>query len=299
MQAVDRVGVQGIRGAAPFHSGLGIVFLPRTHTGSARWQNPSVHYARWQPSAEVAALVEHYWVVEAPAATSTVRAVLVPNGRATIQFSLGAPGVRVDRLGARHVNADVFLPAQPGPVLLEQDGASHYVGVQFAPWGARQIWPSAPKEPTSISRLTSVRPAADDLRSHPVESLDYWLSGLLPAEGGDLGLIRRCIAAIDADPAEAAVHQLSGRVGTSGSSIYRAFVKHVGLTPKQYIDVMRHRAFTDALLPEEAATAAATVAAAAGYFDQSHAIRAFRRYTGMSPRQFKGDYDGIARLLAD
>lgn len=57
-------------------------------------------YRRHRPDPALAGLVEHYWSVVSPAPPGPLRAVLVPNGRATVQFCLGRPGLR-------------FVPEQP------------------------------------------------------------------------------------------------------------------------------------------------------------------------------------------
>ncbi|WP_204027733.1 hypothetical protein [Sinosporangium siamense] len=42
-----------------------------------------MRYRRYAPAAALRDVVEHYWPVVSPAPASPVRAVLVPNGRAT------------------------------------------------------------------------------------------------------------------------------------------------------------------------------------------------------------------------
>ncbi len=76
---------------------------------------------------------------------------------------------------------------------------------------------------------------------------------------------------IDAAPAAVEVADLPRLASASPSTVYRQFVDRVGLSPKRYIAVMRHRRFTDALLAGVHGDSAAMIAAAAGYYDESHA----------------------------
>jgi AraC-like DNA-binding protein len=257
-----------------------------------------VRYERYEPTPALRDVAEHYWLVVAPAPRATLRAVLVPNGRATVQFCLATPGVRVNAAGMRARNADVFLPATSEPMLLEQDGASHYVGIQFTAWGARRLWPDAGGSPRPVSELTDQMPNPHDLAANPARTLDHWLTDLRPDTATDLSLIRGAVRAIDAGPDIVEVGDLPGLVAASPSTVYRQFVEHVGLSPKRYIAVMRHRRFTDALLLASQGDNAAMLAAAAGYYDESHASREFRRHTGMTAAEFRHSYDGIARLMA-
>ncbi|HIY65978.1 MAG TPA: helix-turn-helix domain-containing protein [Candidatus Agrococcus pullicola] len=91
---------------------------------------------------------------------------------------------------------------------------------------------------------------------------------------------------------------LCENLSVSASTMYRAFRRGVGLSPKQYIRVIRYRAFTDNLLEEASGRPAAFVAALSGYADQPHAAREFSRFTGMSAREFRNTHDGIAKLMA-
>ncbi|SDK21247.1 AraC family transcriptional regulator [Nonomuraea jiangxiensis] len=257
-----------------------------------------MRYRRFTPAAPLRDVVEHYWSIVSPPPARPIRAVLVPNGRATVQFCLGPAGVRIDTRGRRARNADVFLPATPEPFVLESEHASHHVGVQLTPWGARELWPASGRDPTQVEELAAILPSRAGLGTDPARELDSWLTALLPEAPRDCELIRRAVHAIDGAPGDVEVGDLPGLAGASASTLYREFARRIGLTPKQYISIMRHRRFTDTLLNSVHGDSAAMLAAAAGYYDQSHASREFVRYAGMTARTFRSAYDGIARLMA-
>lgn len=256
-------------------------------------------FRRYVPRAELVSVVEHYWTVVAPAPPTPVRAVLIPNGRATVQLCLGTPGTRTAVGGLPSRNADVLLPATTGPFVLEQVGASHYVGVQFTPWGARELWPRCPHEPAQLTDIAGSLPDRDALIDDPVAALDGWLFARFRGPGRNRALIETIVRHIDADPAGLGVRDLPTRVGASTSTIFREFVGRTGLSPKRYISIMRFRGFTDALLAAGHGDSGALLSALSGYYDQSHAGRDFARHTGMTPRRFMAAYDGIARLMTD
>jgi len=255
-------------------------------------------YRRYAPDPGLDGLVEHYWSVVSPAPPRPLRAVLVPNGRATLQFCLGAPSRRFARDLAARENADVYLPVSTDPCVIEQQGASHYVGVQFTPWGARALFPEAPELPGQIENLLGPLPDKAALAAAPADELDRWLGAFLPARRPASAILARVIERVDADPTATEVGELAAAVGVSASTLYRVFRHGVGLSPKQYVQVMRYRAFTDGLLSESDGTPTALVAALSGYADQSHASRDFTRFTGMTATVFRDTYDGIARLMA-
>lgn len=256
-------------------------------------------YRRHSPAARFAGLVEHYWSVVSPAPPGPLRAVLVPNGRATVQFCLGRPGRRFALGRPTRENADVYLPAGTEPLVIEQEGPSHYVGIQFTPWGARALFAAAPEHPAQVEDVLGPLPDKDALAATPAGELDRWLAPFLPdVAPPEAELLAAATARIDADPSGVDVGSLPAALAVSASTLYRAFRRRIGLSPKQYLQVMRYRAFTDALLAETGDAPTALLASLAGYADQSHAARDFTRFTGMTATAFRDTYDGIARLMA-
>lgn len=262
----------------------------------------SLQYTRYAPNVSLAEVVEHYWSVVSPAPPGPLRAVLVPNGRATIQFCLENPGRRFATGAPAQPNADVYLPVETQPVVIEQEGASHYVGIQFTPWGARRLFPGAPQQPAQVAESLGPLPDKTALAVRPAEVLDQWLAGFLPADTGadtrDWDLLAAATHLMDSDPTGVQVHQLHASLHVSPSTLYRVFRRGTGLSPKRYIQVIRYRRFTDSLLEESGGQPAALVAALSGYADEAHASREFSRFTGMTATAFRDTYDGIARLMA-
>lgn len=263
-----------------------------------------MEYARLTPSPDLADVVEHYWVAVAPDPPGEVRAVLIPNGRSTVQFCLATAGYRCAAGASRaEINADVFLPATEKPYVITQRGASHYVGVQFTPTGARALWPQAPAVPELVRSVARTEPTKQSLASDPKVALDEWLrsesrrarSGRSERQGR--ALAASAAAMIDADPPAVSVSELASALGVSPATLYRAFVRWVGVSPKAYASIRRFFAFTSGLLHRVGGDTQAMLAAARGYADESHAAREFRRHTGVSPTEFRDRLDGIALLM--
>lgn len=96
--------------------------------------------------------------------------------------------------------------------------------------------------------------------------------------------VAAALAAVEANPSirMAEVRQLAGLSTKRLIGLFRA---EVGLSPKEYARVRRLQA---ALRQLGAGIAAgAHIAADNGYFDQSHFVREFRSFTGMTPTQYR------------
>ncbi|MEZ0470658.1 helix-turn-helix domain-containing protein [Luteimonas salinilitoris] len=88
---------------------------------------------------------------------------------------------------------------------------------------------------------------------------------------------------------DAATRRLRGRravaggLGVSERHLRRVFREAVGVSPKAFAKLTRfHRALTAAR--EDGGASWATIAAAAGYYDQAHLITEFHAIAGTTPR---------------
>ena len=88
--------------------------------------------------------------------------------------------------------------------------------------------------------------------------------------------------------ATANVNAVADDLGVSERHLRRVFVETVGLSPKTFARLARfHRALRAAR--EDARAGWATIAAAAGYYDQAHLIGDFRAIAGVTPRALLGE----------
>jgi AraC-like DNA-binding protein len=79
------------------------------------------------------------------------------------------------------------------------------------------------------------------------------------------------------------VHAVAGELGVSERHLRRVFRDSVGMSPKAFTKLTRfHRALSAAR--EGAHASWASIAAAAGYYDQAHLIAEFRAIAGVTPR---------------
>ncbi|GGA57769.1 AraC family transcriptional regulator [Pseudoclavibacter endophyticus] len=259
-----------------------------------------MEYRRFAPDPRLSETVEHYWLIVAPAPVEEIRAVLIPNGRATVQFCLGEPGHRL-RPGTTSVelNADVLLPVTTDPYVLVQSGPSHYVGVQFTPWGAATAWHDAPREPTPIGDVATGHPTDAALKDDLCAALDRWLlAELSPGPvRGRRDTVVSAVRMVDQDTEGHTVASLGATLGVSTATLYRAFRRWIGISPKEYLSVRRYERFMARLIEQSRGNSPAMLAAAAGYADQAHAAREFRRHTGMNATAFRDRLDGIAEMM--
>lgn len=122
-------------------------------------------------------------------------------------------------------------------------------------------------------------------------------SALAERLAGAAGQSARVQLALDAAArlTMAPVNTVATQLGVSERHLRRVFRETLGLGPKGFSQLMRfHRALHAAQSGRRASWA--SIAAAAGYYDQAHLIAEFRALTGVTPRALLGELRAAASI---
>lgn len=240
-------------------------------------------HRRLLPAADVAAFVEHFWLVRWDRRGQPPQAVeTLPHPSVHLVIERGQPG----RLGG--VSSGRFTR------LLE--GQGRVFGIKFRPGGFRPFWtepmrsltdrtlPLADAFGTDGAAFEAAIVALDDDDARLLVA-ETFLRARLPAPDPNVALIDGLVARIIADRTLVRVEQLADLAGLGTRALQRLFNDYVGITPKWMIQRYRlHEAL--ARLTDGGATDWVAFALALGYFDQAHFIRDFKTMVGVTPTQY-------------
>jgi AraC-like DNA-binding protein len=95
-------------------------------------------------------------------------------------------------------------------------------------------------------------------------------------------LISKAITLLESLPEGVSISSVARHLELSERQLERRFLQRVGVTPKKYM--MLHR--FERAASQLANTPLSSAAVESGYYDQSHLIREFRRFTGVTPTQY-------------
>jgi AraC-like DNA-binding protein len=135
--------------------------------------------------------------------------------------------------------------------------------------------------PEELRQLTEQLDAAIDNRQR-VALVENFLLARLSISGTD-PLITAAVSWLEQGTTGQRMDDLTRYIGLSQSALERRFRRVVGVSPKKYASLMRLRR---AVRLQATGVDLTTVAHGAGYFDQSHFIKDFRRATGSAPSFF-------------
>jgi len=247
-------------------------------------------YREFAPRASLRDVVHCVWTFEAP--FDDAPQPIAPDGRCELIIQCGA----VYREGDGALQPRVLFAGQiTKPLTLYATGPVAVVGLRFRPEAARAF----------IGRradtLTDRRVALSELHGAAEEDL---------ATGDDLNAVveraqsyieeRMRSRAIDAGVAAAVAAMMAGEEvppsALSERQWQRRFKGEVGVSPREFQSVLRFRRVFDEI-DKPGPPGWVEAALAAGYFDQPQMARDFRRYLGVSPRQWVTQRIGLAKAL--
>ncbi|HEX4850420.1 MAG TPA: helix-turn-helix domain-containing protein, partial [Puia sp.] len=90
------------------------------------------------------------------------------------------------------------------------------------------------------------------------------------------------------------IQQLVKYTGYTERHIERAFSECIGISPKKFGSIVKLHSFLKLLKNKSANSNLTTICYDAGYFDQSHLIKEFRKYTGITPSEYLNHTDRLA-----
>jgi AraC-like DNA-binding protein len=106
---------------------------------------------------------------------------------------------------------------------------------------------------------------------------------LQPGDAPD-PVVRDAIERLERDPSQG-IASIAAAHGLGHPSFVARFRRATGSTPKRFAELVRFHHLIDRM-PVATAASWSDLAVAAGYYDQSHVIRDFKRFTGFTPADY-------------
>ncbi len=260
---------------------------------------------RAQPCVELAGIVREYWEVQGR--LSPFREAVLPNGYVEVMVNLG-PAHRVFEGSSSGVwERSWFSGLQERSIFIESLDGTHLVSIRMHPLGATQIFGlAAPGAANSVVDLdTLVGSRAHDLRGRllaeesPEARFATLEKSLRDRSTVDISIppfVRKAATRIECTHGCVRVAELHKELDISRKHLAVSFTRFVGVSAKAYARIQRF-VWTLEQLRNSADVEWSRIAAEAGYSDQSHLVRDFRRVGAASPtdylRRFAPDRDAL------
>ena len=245
------------------------------------------------PDPALGGVVVEYWEVEGRLAPFRER--VLPNGCTELMVNLGPPHQLITEAGTSTWDRAWFSGLHERAIVIESLHGTHLVSARLRPLGS--LYVLGPVAPASVNRVvdleTVLGAAASTLREALLEAtssdqrfalLEQLLLPRLATGVGPSPIVMAAASRIETSHGMLRIGSLT-ELGVSRKRLWALFGRDLGLSPKAYAGLQRF-VWTLARLRESTAVDWSRLAATAGYSDQAHMVRDFRRVAQASPTEF-------------
>jgi len=120
-----------------------------------------------------------------------------------------------------------------------------------------------------------------------LKTLNAFFTGLVSKKGlTNQALIEASLDFIFKNKGANSINQLVKHTGYTERHIERTFAECVGLSPKKFANIVKLHSFLKLVKGKSRHNNLTRISYEAGYSDQSHLIKEFRKYTGITPKDY-------------
>ena len=207
-------------------------------------------------------------------------------------FPDGSPGL-VLNVGEKCTTDNGLVTMQPGSSYLVGPMTSyketylnekhHLIGVCFKP-GAFTLFydylPLAEITEQTVELEKTLAPDTRKLQELSIRELNAFFLKRLNAPKQDLFTIVKCIRDTKG---QITVDALAKKNHTTPRQLERSFHKHIGITPKEFINITRFQYAFSKISQNKKLKSLLDIALEHGYYDHAHLTNEIKRYTGLPP----------------
>jgi len=254
-----------------------------------------------KPSSELATLIKSYWTLESPKEKTPRRNTIIPDGCMKLIFHYGDLYKHHPEYGHSTTLPRCFLIGQlTRPYEVEPTGKTGIFFVCFNPNGFLPFtsFPIKEMENKAISLEKLFGKEGQEIEqkilntnstSNRIALIEtFLLDRLTETETVDT-IVKLTVETILTANGQLSVNELSKQNNINRRQLVRKFSSNIGLSPKQLSKIIRLQATLKTLMTTKV-TNLTELAYENDYFDQAHFIKDFKEFTGLTPKEFYGDY---------
>lgn len=237
--------------------------------------------------------VSRLWYLEAPRERRFEKILPLPFVHVIVNLS--EPYALYDRAGAPTPVDDAFVSGiQSSYLVIESPPVIRHVGVELLPGGLGAVTDAAASDVAhrvqdarlvidGIDRLVRALGAGPDADA-ALSELSSFIAARAPQSVD--GVVQRALAMLHANT-DRLIGDIADELGVSHRTLIARFRAATGLTPKAYAQMYRFHRLIDAVQAIDGDPDWTMLTGASGYYDQPHVIRAFRRFCGWTPTEYR------------
>ncbi len=260
-----------------------------------------MEYNTYDPSPDLASFIKCFWSLKVPQEASGTKQQILPDGCLEMIFNLG------DDI-KRYTDSDDFI-IQPAsfvmgqltkPFFIEPTGDVDTFAARFYPGGFGHFvkipLQDLSNKETEFSGMFDPNKAKDLVENiresrniaDRISIVEEFLLSIIDKNIDSNELINATIDTILSTKGTLGIEEIIGSSKSKRRQLERKFSSMVGLSPKQLCRIIRLQSSLQLMLKNDGMDLT-QIGNESQYFDQSHFIKDFRDFTGISPRKFYAD----------
>jgi AraC-like DNA-binding protein len=253
-------------------------------------------YQESQPTAGLSRIVKCYWALEYDKPHVSEPELVLPDCCPEIVFNLSERFLRVHSDREERQPGALFAGQMSRSIMLRPSGNVKLFGIRLQPAGASCIvgFPAnnitdaivgfddaCGREGRELEERLNVATTFADR----IAIFERWACRRL-SRGADLDhLAAHASLLISEGRGAHAISAVANRIGVSERRLERHFKRSIGISPKTFSRIVRFQSVVRSV-QNNATTDVLETALDLGYYDQSHLIRDFREFSGITPQAF-------------
>ncbi len=267
-----------------------------------------MHYQTYPPSPHLAPLIKCFWSLESLASPQSEKQTIIPDGCMELIIHYGDLYRQFQEDGSSFIQPRSFVFGQLSDTLeIAPTGHTGIIAARFHPDGfiplatipltamenrAVPLSELFGKKGDILEKAVLAAPTQVERIQH-IET--FLLARLNKLEVLDR-IVKSSIEILISQAGQVKVEEMAEKLNINRRKLERKFSANVGLSPKQLSKIIRLQAALKQL-NQNAELSLTELAYQNGYFDQSHFIKDFKAFTGISPKQFYADHLQLSALF--
>ena len=253
-------------------------------------------YQESRPAPDLLDVVKCYWALEYDKPHDPQPELVLPDGCPEIVFNLSDRFIRIHSDREERQPGALFAGQMSRSIMLRPSGSVRLFGVRLQPAGGTDLvgFPMDSLTDNIVEFADACGREGRDLEERLNETAAFagqiaifeeWLRSKL-SQNWDLNpLAARSARLISNSCGSLSISDVADAFGVSERRLERHFKRSVGLSPKTFSRIVRFQSVVRSVQGDPK-TDILEAALGLGYYDQSHLIRDFREFSGVTPHAF-------------
>lgn len=239
-------------------------------------------FSQVNPDKSLASYIDAYWTAKGDS-INTVTEKILPDGCIDIIFNLGSDCLTDN--GAFNMQSEKVCLV--GTMTRFKETIMHnetrLIGVRFKPAGFSAFHKFSSLHEITDKTIEYEKMVLFDLKKISLDHVTYFNQFFSDKLKKPNYFLLQVIETIQTHKGQIKVEALGSKHFTTVRQLERSFKQHIGISPKELIDLIRYQNAMIAFQKRKPKESILSIAIDHGYYDHAHLTNEFKRYNGVTP----------------